>query len=402
MSIQNLENPKDENDINNIQFEKNLIREYENTIFIHKNKSTGYSKLLLLKNTIFINIFSDLFFWVNNFIYNAFIILYFCNIQYNGVIPVFSSELISAANINGFIFFILVFFISQCYNRYNQHFNNVIDINLSLEKLLLNTCFNIDKKDYENIEKIINVFSGITIIHVLSYIKPGVGIYTYENLLYPLINHYSLITNDELKKLKNIKNTEKNQTIINNITFNFPKYNGNYYEKGDLVTLYSKIVNLIKKSDTPIPFVYNHFIYIITTIYLFLFSIYNGLVITQQSNAYIVNFIMGSILVFFLNILIIGIREIGEILHDPYDADVDDFPATITCITTINNCIDILYNKFIGDYDGKVNDEMYKIPSLRYLYNIKECQIVIDEKLQQRKLKPTQNFYFSQYILNKT
>jgi hypothetical protein len=98
---------------------------------------------------------------------------------------------------------------------------------------------------------------------------------------------------------------------------------------------------------------------------------------------------MGSILVFTLNILIIGIRKIGEVLHDPYDADVDDFPATITSITNINNCIDILYNKFIGDYDGMINEEMYKIPQLRYLYNIKECQIVIDENLQQQKLKPT-------------
>ena len=314
---------------------------------------------------------------LNNSIYILIIILYVCNIKHKINIPIVTSNIISLSNITGFVSFILVFFLSDCYRRYYLHLSEIYKINISIKEFILTISTFIDKNDYNEINKLTNIVCGLNIICILSYIKSGVSIYNHDNFLIPINNKYSLITNDEINNYKVLNLSDSINKIICKLILEFPNFDLNYFEKPKLVKFYSDISNLIETVNRDIPFIYKNLIYKVSTIYLFLLSIYFGLTIAQDDNASTFIFIIGAISVCLINTLVIGIIKIGDSIYEPYDGDIDDFNVVTVSINNINECIDILYNFFIGNDETDNIKNILENETLKRIYNLKQSQIKI-------------------------
>jgi hypothetical protein len=102
-----------------------------------------------------------------------------------------------------------------------------------------------------------------------------------------------------------------------------------------------------------------------------MFAIYSGIVMTADpNNVSLFSFIFGTVMIFFMNILTIGLLEIGKHMCDPINGEIDDFFVTTYSIDLINNIIDILSNKFLKDGNYDCN-----IQALNYLQEIKNKKI---------------------------
>jgi hypothetical protein len=380
MNSIDLENNNSNNNNENIKFlelQTKINRETENKTFKIRQKKMGHLNIFTLKNTILKEVFKDCIFLLNNSVYFLIIIFNVFNIKHKINIPYISLNIISLSSITGFISFILVFYLSDCYRRYYLHLSEIYKINIYIKELILIIASFVDKNNYNEINKLTNIACSLNIICMLSYIKSGISVYNYDNFLTPINNKYSLITNNELNNYKVLNLNDSINKIMSKLMVEFPNYNGNFYEKAKLVRFYSDISNLIETVNRDIPFIYRNLIYKISTIFLFLLSIYIGLTITQDGNASTVTFIIGAIIVCLTNTLVIGIIKIGDSIYEPYDGDVDDFNVVTVSITNINECIDILYNLFIGNDETDEIDNVPENENLKRIYNLKQSQIKI-------------------------
>lgn len=355
-----LENVHDEKKSIDSEFNEIFKRETNNKKFTKKYNITnkGLVNLFIFNNTIFKELFNDCIFWFNNIIYNLFIIFYVFNIKYKGYVPSVSTTLITLSNVNNFVSFILVFFISDCYKRYDRYISEIFKINNSVFDVLILTTTYIDNKNCTEIKKITNMCCKLNLACMMLYTKSCKSVYNFENYLTKINDSYQLISTTELNNVKDMSAVETVTKLMNNILLNFPEYKDNKfneYEKIKIMKIFNDVLNLIETMTKSIPFVYKNLIYKITTLYLFFISIYFGLLITQDSNSSLVTFVMGSILVFFVNTLILGIIKIGESIYEPYDGDIDDFNVIHYSLETLNNSIDILYSNFIENNEN-IND----------------------------------------------
>jgi hypothetical protein len=354
-----------------MKLEENLKKELEYINFIKNNRKVSYKSLRFFKKTILVKIFSNYSFWINNIVYNLIIIFYSLkvnNLYFNDYAALdITNTFIDLSYIHNYIYILLVFYISNSFYVRNWHTSKLKEVISSIEGLFLNICSIPTNFNEMNINKTISCFKKISLFYILSQIENSDNIYTRENLLYPLIKNYSLTTVEEMT---NVSISDKMKSSMCDALYNFPSYHNNHYQIMALSKIFENTTNIKLSYNYLIPFLYNHFMNFCVTSYLFMFAIYSGIVMTSDpTNVSLFSFIFGTIMIFFMNILTIGLLEIGRHMCDPINGEIDDFFVTTYSIELINNVIDILSTKFLKD--GNTDN----IEVLNYLQEIKNKKI---------------------------
>jgi hypothetical protein len=350
----------------NSEYLENLTKEEKNNKIMQENIVINKKILIYYNNTIFPELLKDVLFWVNIIVYIIILLLGLTDVRHFSYdIPAIINNYISLSNLNGFTSFVVIFFLSNCFSIRNFHRKNMNDLIVSIENLFTDLTFFIPEDNYDNINKIVLMFKKINCLFILSHIKNSSGNYTNENLLYPLIKKFSL---ENIDKMEYTIIDEKMDNLIRDVGKNHPIYNGDYHNKSAFVKICGQIKKINLEASNVIPFVYLHFIKLVTSLYLFIFTIYIGIYTTSRNNASAWSIIAGSITIIFSNLFIIGLREIGKQLCYPYDGDIDDYFVTMYCVNLIKNIYSTLHNAYMKDYDPSCP----KTESHKYLYDIKE------------------------------
>ena len=346
-----------------MNLEENLEKELEYINFIKNNRKVSYRSLRFFKKTILVKIFRNYSFWINNIVYNLIIIFYSLkvnNFYFKDYAALdITNMFIDMSYIHNYVYILLVFYISNSFYVRNWHTTKLREVISSTEGIFLNICGIHTNFDEMNINQTIYCFKKICLFYILSHIENSDNIYTRENLLYPIIKNYSLTTVEEMT---NVSISDKMMSSMCDALNNFPSYHNNHYQIMALSKLFEQITNIKLSYNYLIPFLYNHFMNFCVTLYLFMFSIYSGIVMTADpTNVSLFSFIFGTIMIFFMNILTIGLLEIGRHMCDPINGEIDDFFVTTYSINLINNIIDILSNKFLknSNYDCNIQGLIY-------------------------------------------
>ena len=101
--------------------------------------------------------------------------------------------------------------------------------------------------------------------------------------------------------------------------------------QNQILALRAKLASLYEYKDQPIPFVYIHMVYLLTSVYLPLFSYSMAL---SEPNTPCPEAV-GGMLVLLNLIFVIGIRVLGSKLADPFGSDVEDL-STMHYVSSTN------------------------------------------------------------------
>lgn len=173
-------------------------------------------------------------------------------------------------------------------------------------------------------------------VHFLGYIglPRSYSEYKRDNMFIPFNEKLQLFTDEEVKRLDEI-NMETGGACyrevlswIMNLLFTAKKFG--YIDtivynsmSSEVLQLRGAIGQLFDFEDQPIPFVYVHLIHFITLLYLCLFSFFVGTSIGEPHNHY--RDIIGLVVILILDMVAIGILEIGRLMSQPYMSDLSDF-----------------------------------------------------------------------------
>lgn len=187
MSMQNIDTTRDgDMNYNDLQAIEKQRMEYRHFSFIE-----GKELLMRFADTVLIDIVEDAIFWISGMVY----ILVKLLLVY-GCIPHDTSPMVSVSTLGGFISFLLVFFLNECYLRYKAQY---------LEQIKgLNTIVSIAEyanSFMSNKDRVLQLIRYLNVAHIVAY-TGMTELYAESNLLVPMVSEFNLLTRKELELIR--------------------------------------------------------------------------------------------------------------------------------------------------------------------------------------------------------
>jgi predicted membrane chloride channel (bestrophin family) len=170
----------------------------------------------------------------------------------------------------------------------------------------------------------------------------------------------ALLTNDELKRMKEIdldKGGSCNRELIawamREVQIAFAKGQIDTdlatYLRSEVCKLRAAIGELYNAKDLPLPFFYVHFICLLTVMYLPLFALISALNIGSGTEVHWIADVVGALVVFLQSIFVIGLRILGQQFSDPFGDDLVDLSVIQYCTFIWTHSQRILNSYFPDD-----------------------------------------------------
>lgn len=249
----------------------------------------------------------------------------------------------SIAIIGGFMTFFLVFFLGQTYNRFLVQFETSRKIEGELLNLSIWARVALPPVEAWRLIRYVNA------VHILGYIGLGTA-YTDENFFVELNKKHGFLTDVEVARLRKIDMDvggsahqevlvwatellyqffhQPKTTSSANIASPIPAMNTMVDTNtlrgmiGSLLTIRSHFATLYYFGEQSIPLSYLHLTVIMNFIYLILISYTIAVFIPADGSIF--PHLLGALMVVANIIFVIGIRELGNHMIDPYGNDLHD------------------------------------------------------------------------------
>jgi len=261
--------------------------------------------------------------------------------------------------IGGFMSFFLVFFVSQAYAR----FINQFDTSMRVKGRILNLCF--FARTALPPAEALRLMRYANAVHVIFYIGLS-NAYSYQNLFVPLNERYNLLTEKEVKRITQIGMKNRITCTLEGLTWMFDLIYKNYRkgnrnrsddhndDDGDskhaddesensdnrkddaplmddntlqmmiseVLQMRGAISDLFHCADQSIPFSYMHLLVLINGGYLIIMA-YAIATYFPVSDSIFPD-MLGSFMLISNIIFVIGMKEIGRQMIDPYGSEAED------------------------------------------------------------------------------
>jgi len=333
-------NPTHEDILKTEQIRNNIIkRSYNGNMYI----------LLAWRSTFLYYVVSDIQLWSSLIVYIIF--RFFIDI---GTFPINA-----VAVIGGLMSFILAFFLNSSIGRYLAIYSQC----MACQGRIFDTTLLARALFSEDVASL--VVRYMNAVHVLGYMGFS-PMYTKENFMLPLNEKYQFLTESEIEELEvfgfNSGGSAYREVlswvldILEIQVANKVISEGRHYNFLDQVLkLRSSMGSLYDYKTLPVPFIYVHYVYFMSFMYLPLFSI---LVATNFAYNIRSEFV-GYICVFLNCSFILGIRDICARLQDPFGFHNEHFNVVHFVTVSLAGSYKLLNNKV------KTKADIQKMSSLQ-------------------------------------
>lgn len=209
--------------------------------------------------------------------------------------------------------------------------------------------------------------------HILAYVGlSGGAVYGRETFFEALNDKYKLLTQEELERINEINDFQTGGLAtreiiawifeeIHDFFVSLPA-DSPYIRSNNLwsdlnsqaLQMRGSLGGLFSYSNMPIPFIYQHLVHTNTRIFLVLFSYamaVTPLVATEDE-------ITSAIVVIFMGTFVIGLRELGLELMDPFGTDLEDFTVLTFVTGSIENSRRLLLAKRRSNKSAETESEL--------------------------------------------
>ncbi len=278
--------------------------------------------------------------------------------------PSFVSTLGSTdtAVIGGFLTFFLVFHVHDSMGRFNTLFNASKDGRgriLSIAALA---------HTYLPRNRALRLIRYLNAAHVASYVGLS-DVYTFDAFFQPLNEAQCLLTEEEVMRMKCINMDEgasafqklvvwsyndvaeaSNKGLISDLTawdlrFQIIRMRDSFQEMHDIIS-------------QPIPFFMDHFIVLISFIYLPLVAVSQGLNAGTGENVYWMKDVVQGVVIFLQSLVLIGLKALSDMLSNPYGDDLQDL-SVLTYIKSTWESTNRMLNAAAPDTDLEMEEEIF-------------------------------------------
>jgi hypothetical protein len=151
----------------------------------------GKDLLLRLADTVLVDILIDPNFWLTGVVYGV-----VTSMREFGLIDADDSTMASVAALGGFISFLLVFFLNECYLRYKaQYLEQVRGMNIIISIAEWGHSF------MSNKDRVLQIVRYLNVAHIFAF-TGMTEIYAESNLLVPMVDEFNLLTRKELELIR--------------------------------------------------------------------------------------------------------------------------------------------------------------------------------------------------------
>jgi len=226
----------------------------------------------------------------------------------------------------GFISFLLTFYLQNVLSRYFASNNTAKDCGGAIldSAYLCKTLFSEDKA--------IKIIKYMNVAYVTGFMELAPELFSFSNLLEPLNEKYDYLDEVDMTKLRLLRINDSGvyprEIISWTIDLIQEEVKAGKVSEYCAAQLYKKLFrlrgsigDLFKFRSLPIPFVYVHFVYFLSFIYMPLFAI---LVADNFPNNPDIE-VIGVLCVLLNCTFVIGLRDIGYRLSDPFGLHDEDF-----------------------------------------------------------------------------
>lgn len=236
----------------------------------------------------------------------------------------------------GFMSFLLTFYLQNVISRYFAYYDNVCDCVGAIfdATLLIKGSFNEDRG--------IQLVKYLNAAYMMSFVEQSPGTFSFSNLMEPLNQKYEYLDEVDMAKVRLLRvdgSAVYAREIISWVvdiihkevkTGMLSEYRADRVLER-VLKLRGSIAALFKFRDRPIPFVYVHFVFFLSAIYMPLFAV---LVADNFPDDPYVE-VVGVVCVFLNCFFIIGLRDISYRLSDPFGLHDEDLQVLdpIRCAT---------------------------------------------------------------------
>lgn len=230
--------------------------------------------------------------------------------------------------VGGFLSFFLVFFTSQSYSRFLQQYNKL----MAAKGSIFNIAFLC--KAHLPRPRALRLVRWLNACHLLAYVGLST-VYQYDNFFLPLCEAYKLLTPVELERVRSVgadaaggiayreilawvsaetSTLSKEKLMPDKISDSMWK---------ETIKVRENLAFIFDNDDQPIPFVYVHLIYLITLFFLPIVGYAVAInVAPEQQKSYVE--VVGIIIIFLTCLFVLGLRDLGHILQNPFGDDLQD------------------------------------------------------------------------------
>ena len=287
------------------------LEDYRKSV-VRKSYHSGLLMLMAWHPTILKYVFSDLQFWLSLGVYAY--MRYYITPHANIIVP---SSGISA--IGSLMSILLVYYLNSGFSRYYQ----IYYTSMSVQGRIFD--FAIMSRSYLSTEKSMILWRYLNAAQILGYMSFS-RIHNEDNFFKPLNDKHNFLTDMEFDILKNAYDlrssgsayreviewaTEEIEEEVENNRLS--EYRA-YKLQDQILQLRAKLAGLVDFKQLPVPFIYVHYIHIMTALYLPLFAFLIAFGFGQDNR---IEFI-GFFVVILNSTFVLGIRDICNKLQDPF------------------------------------------------------------------------------------
>jgi predicted membrane chloride channel (bestrophin family) len=229
--------------------------------------------------------------------------------------------------ISGFLTFFLVFFSSQSYNRYFLQYNKLMLAKGCVFNLAILTGANFPRPKAQRIVRWLNTAFLLAFVGLSE-------VYEEHNFFLPLVEMYKLLTQSELDRIQTVGVDSHGIAYREVLSWVVRENNALKKERvisekvedamwKEIVKLRDNLEVIFDMDDQPIPFVYVHLIYIISMVYLPLMAYALAYNVAVEAQSHGVELI-GVACLFLTSLFVLGLRDLGFVLQDPFGEDLQD------------------------------------------------------------------------------
>ena len=328
-----------------------------------QTKSAGPLQIVTsFAGTLLPHVLVDPLFWFSFIVYAVFRVLAWDPHTKDYTLPLVDSRYL--ATIGGFLSFFLTFFTSQSYSRFLAQYEKI----MKAKGAILNVSMLCKAMvDWPVGLRLVRWFNAC---HILAYVGLS-DVYGVDNFFLPLCRLYGILSPKELERIASLR-TEVGSVayreILSWITDETYKLSRRKVVDSDFAGVMWKEVTVVRENlstffeneDQPIPFIYIHLLYMMALVYLPLFAYSVAVSVAESTHGQQHSGVelIGVTIIFLNNLFVLGMRDLGHILQDPFGDDLQDMCVIHFVTYTFQMSRRILLGEKLGETNYEEEMEM--------------------------------------------
>lgn len=313
------------------------IEAYRRALLIHTKNGQSVDFMCAFTGTLLPYVFSDYLFWITMFLYGIVRFMIWRDPTSTQDFPLVILPQVLV--IGGFLNYFLVFFTSHSYNRFMVQYNKVMAAKGAIYNFTLLAKNNLPRA------RAMRILRWLQSSYLLSFVGLSVA-YERDNFFLPLSEKYQLLTKLELERLNEIGADSGGiayREVLSWVTDEVAALGKERIMPDkicdsmwkEIIRTAENLAAMFDYEDQPIPFVYVHLTYIMALAYLPLLAYCLALSVPPEFQSTGVE-LLGFLTIFLSCLFVLGLRDLGHILQDPFGDDLQDMSVMHYVTDTID------------------------------------------------------------------